>query len=160
MKTLPFRHWFYFRTGYGRYFAFLLGIGNMATLTYYLAIENSPALGTVFSSFTAYVAAVAVMAIPLFSLAGFLHMRKVPAYKSEAEVGAEAQPYHYKLTPGIAKECTAPLLLEMLVMLRKSASGEKLGKDDVARLQNLEKKFDVLVGGGSLPRPKKFDIIE
>lgn len=158
-KTLPFRSWFYFRTGYSQYFAFILAIVNMLTLTYYLAISNSPTLNSIFPSFTSYAIISIIIGIPILSFIGFLHMKRSPAFTSEQEVSAEANPYNYKLPPGLWKECIVPLLLELLILSKKNLNEEKSDSSDLMRLKELEKKFDLLAKGGSLPKPKKFDEI-
>ena len=43
-KNLGFRGWFYFRTGWSTYFAFIFAAINTLTVTYYLAIEQAPIL--------------------------------------------------------------------------------------------------------------------
>ena len=159
-KTLPFRSWYYFRTGYSQYFAFILGLGNMLTLTYYLAISNSPTLNTLFPSFTTYVIVTVIIGIPILSFVGFLHMKKSPAFTSEQEVSAEANPYNYKLPPGLWKECIAPLLLELLILSKKNLNDEQPNNADLTKLMELEKNFDLLSNGKSLPKPKKFDEIK
>ncbi len=159
-KTLPFRSWYYFRTGYSQYFAFILALGNMLTLTYYLAISNSPSLNSLFPSFTSYAIVSIIIGLPILSFIGFLHMKKSPAFTSEQEVSAEANPYNYKLPPGLWKECIVPLLLELLISSRRNLDDEKLDNDDLTRLKELEKKFDLLSNGGSLPKPKKFNEIQ
>ena len=159
-KTLPFRSWFYFRTGYSQYFAFLLSLGNMLTLTYYLAVTNSSTLNSLFPSFTSYAILFVIIILPILSFVGFLHMKKSLAYSSEQDVSAEAQPYNYKLPPGLWKECVTPLLLELLIISKKSINNEKSNDDDLKRLQALEKKFALLSDGGSLPKPDKFDEIK
>lgn len=159
-KTLPFRSWFYFRTGFSHYFAFLLSLGNMLTLTYYLAITDSPTLHSVFPSFQSYVILAIVVAVPILSFVGFLHMKKSLAFTSEQEVAAEAHPYNYKLPPGLWKECVTPLLFELLILSKKNVNKEKSSSDDLKRLQALEKKFALLSNGGSLPKPDKFDEIK
>ena len=50
-KNLSFRGWYYFRTGWSTYFAFILAAINTLTVTYFLAIENYPSLKLVFPSF-------------------------------------------------------------------------------------------------------------
>ena len=45
-KKLGFRAWFYLRTGYAQYFAFIFAAINTLTVTYFLAIENYPFLYT------------------------------------------------------------------------------------------------------------------
>ena len=54
IKNLPFRAWFYFRQGWGTYFAFILAAVNTLTITYYLAIEEAPILKELFPSFIFY----------------------------------------------------------------------------------------------------------
>lgn len=159
-KTLPFRSWFYFRTGYLQYFAFILSLGNMLVLTYYLAVTDSSTLSSLFPSFTSYAILFIIVLLPALSLVGFLHMKKSLAFTSERNIFAESHPYHYKLPPGLWKECVAPLLFELLIISKKNLSDEKSSDDDLKRLQALEKKFELLSNGGSLPKPDKFDEIK
>ncbi len=146
--------------GYAQYFAFLLSLGNMLTLTYYLAVANSSTLNSVFPSFTGYAILFVIIILPTLSFAGFLHMKKSLAYSSEVDVAAEANPYNYKLPPGLWKECVTPLLLELLIISKNNINDEKSNSGDLERLQALEKKFELLSNGGSLPKPDKFDEIK
>tara|TARA_B100000749_G_scaffold166733_1_gene128113 strand:+ start:57 stop:191 length:135 start_codon:yes stop_codon:yes gene_type:complete len=41
-KNLGFRGWFYFRTGWATYFAFMVAAVNALTVTFFLAIEKYP----------------------------------------------------------------------------------------------------------------------
>ena len=50
-KNKGFRGWFYFRTGWATYFAFIFAAVNSIIVTYYLAIENLPILKEVFPLF-------------------------------------------------------------------------------------------------------------
>jgi len=50
-KNLPLRAWFYFRTGWGTYFALLFSALNTLVVTYYLAIENYDFLLGTFPTF-------------------------------------------------------------------------------------------------------------
>lgn len=156
-KSLPFRAWYYFRMGYVQYFSFILAVANMFTITYYLAIEKNHTLEFIFPSFSSYVIISSVIGIPLLVLAGFLHMRRSRAFTSEVEIATESNPYNYKLTPGIQKEVYAPLLLQLLVLARKSTSSEKLSIDEIEQLKKLDEKLDYLAKGGMLDIPKKFD---
>lgn len=155
-KKLPFRSWYYFRIGYAQYFAFILALGNMFTITYYLVITNDPSFKIVFPSFSIYVIISSIIGIPLLMLVGYAHMKRSHAFSSEMDVTVESNPYSYKLAPGIMRECIAPLYLELLRLGRKSLSDEKLTDDELGRLQELEKKLDLLVKGGSLPKSKEF----
>ena len=100
-----------------------------------------------------------IIGVPLLILVGYAHMKRSHAFTSEMDISVESNPYSYKLTPGIQKECMAPLYLELLVLGRKSLSDEKLTEDELKKLQELEQKLDLIAKGGSLPRPKKIDEI-
>ena len=156
-KSIPFRSWFYFRTGYSQYFSFILAVANMFTITYYLAIEKNHTLEFIFPSFSSYIIISSIIGIPLLVLAGFLHMQRSRAFTSEIEITNESNPYNYKLTPGIQKEIFAPLLLQLLTLTRKSFSSEKLNIDEIDQLKKLDEKLDYLAKGGILEIPKKFD---
>jgi hypothetical protein len=151
-KKLPFRSWYYFRIGYAQYFAFILALGNMLTLTYYLVLTNEPSFKMLFPSFSIYVIVSSVIGVPLLMLVGFAHMKRSHAFTSEQDINMESNPYSYKLAPGIVKECMAPLYLELLRLGRKSLSDEKLTDTELTKLQDLEKKLDLIASGGSLPK--------
>ena len=48
-KNLTFRGWFYFRTGWATYFAFIVAAVNALTVTFFLAIDKYPTLSVIFS---------------------------------------------------------------------------------------------------------------
>jgi len=156
-KHLSFRLWFYFRTGYGQYFAFIIALFNMFTITYYLLLDNISSLDVIFPSFSSYVIISSIIGIPSLVILGFVHIRKSHAYKSEADITTESHPYMYKLLPGITAECLAPLYLELLRFGRKSLSNKKLTDDEIKKLHELETKLELISKGGSLTIPKKFD---
>ena len=156
-KSLKFRAWYYFRTGYTQYFVFIIAVLNMYTLTYYLAIEKTFALQSIIPSFSTYVIVSSIIGIPMLIILGFLHMRRSRAFSSEIQITSESNPYNYKLLPGIHKEVLAPLLLELLKLSRKSLSSENLNEKEVAQLKKLDEKLDLLAKRGELEMPKKFD---
>lgn len=155
-KKLHFRSWFYFRTGYTQYFAFVLAIANMLTTTYYLAIVKNPLLGNIFTSFSIYIIIFSVIGIPLLTIIGFIHMRRSFVYSSEQDILQESWPYNYYLLPGIQKEIVAPLLHDLLMLGRKSISDENITESETKKLNELQQKLEFLVSGGSLDMPKKF----
>jgi len=155
-KKLPFRAWFYFRMGYANYFAFIIGIGNMLTLTYYLAISDNPTFEAFFPSFSAYVIIFLIIGVPALAIFGYIHMKKSPAYSSEQEIAMESQPYHYKIPPGVWREIYAPFFLSLLILERKSITGEKISTEDLDLLNKIDKNLELLKEGQSLPKPKKF----
>ena len=72
-KNLGFRAWFYFRQGWSVYFAFIFAAINMLTVTYFLAIENYPALKEVFPSFGQYILITVIIGVPLLVSVGYAH---------------------------------------------------------------------------------------
>ena len=76
-KNPGFRAWFYFRQGWSVYFAFIFAAINMLTVTYFLAIENYPTLKEVFPSFEQYVLIAVVIGVPLLTLVGYAHYKKL-----------------------------------------------------------------------------------
>ena len=156
-RSIPFRSWFYFRTGYAEYYVFILGVLNTLTITFYLAVDNYPELGQIFPTFTSYVVIVSVVGFPLMILFGYMHMRRSSAYRSEVEVSIEANPYMYKLPPGIHREVLAPFFYETLGVLKKADAGEELSPEEIQSIKNLDKKLDFLAGGGILKKPSDFE---
>ena len=76
-QNLAFRSWFYFRTGWQTYFAFVLAAINTLTVTYFLAIENYPSLKTIFPSFEIYILIVVSIGIPLLVLIGYICLKDI-----------------------------------------------------------------------------------
>ena len=77
MKTnLGYRGWFYFRMGWSTYFVFILAAINTLTVTYFLAIDNYPALKAIFPSFEQYVVLIIGTGIPLLVMVGYAHYKK------------------------------------------------------------------------------------
>lgn len=155
-RSVPFRSWFYFRTGYSEYFIYIFGVLNTLTLTFYLAMDNYPELGSLFPSFVSYVATVSIVGFPLLVLIGYLHMRRTSAYRSEVEIVTETHPYMYRLPPGIHQEVIAPFFYEMIGILKKADAGETLTPEEIENLKNLDKKLKFLMDGGVLKRPDDF----
>ena len=91
--TKGFRAWYYFRMGWGYYFAFLFAAINTLTVTYFLAIENYPALEVIFPSFEIYIFVICSIGIPLLVGIGYAHFKRTKAYRSEAAIVAEANPF-------------------------------------------------------------------
>ena len=146
-KKLPFRAWFYFRQGWGTYFAFVLAAVNTLTVTYYLAIEKAPILKDIFPSFVFYMIFTISIGIPLLIFVGYLHYKKSPSFTSEADISVESFPYYYKLTPGFDKQVVFPLYMMMTKMMKKMSTGEKFTDDELKELDELQKKIDLLING-------------
>jgi hypothetical protein len=109
LTRLLFRSWYYFRIGYSTYLTFLLGFATTIVTVYYLAINNIPALKTIFTSFWLFTILSAAVGVPLSVLGGWLHLKRSQAYSSEVDIAVEANPYYFKIIPGKEKELQVPL---------------------------------------------------
>jgi hypothetical protein len=149
-KNLPYRSWFYFRTGWATYFAFIFSAINTLVVTYYLAIEKIPDLKEIFPSFTYYAIFMIGIGIPTLILFGYAHFKKSGAYRSEANIAAESNPYFYRLPPGYTIDVLFPLHLKMSELMMKIVSKETASKEEIEDLVKLQKKLEFLIKGGNL----------
>ena len=147
-KQRTFRFWFYFRQGWGIYFAFIFAAVNTMVTTYYLAIKNIPSLVEIFPSFIHYSLILASIGIPLLILIGWVHFRRSLAFSSELDVQYASNPYLYKAQPGWQIEVIFPLYLAMSKTMIKISNGDKLTEDEVNNLNLIQEKLEELLKGG------------
>ena len=146
-KVRPFRLWYYLRQGYGVYLVFIIGMVNLMTTTYYLAVKNIPYLLKLFPGFTEWILFLIVVGFPLSLGLGYWHMKRSGAQSSQLEVDTEINPYYYKLPPGFWKEVFSPLFLELLRTNIMILQKESLTDEDVKRLKEIEKNLSLLMKG-------------
>ena len=149
-----FRGWYYLRTGWATYFAFIFASVNTLVVTYYLAIEKIPDLQTIFPTFFSYVLILSVIGIPILIITGYMHFQKSHAYGSEAEIAAEQNPYFYKAAPGWVRDVQWPLFLKFSELLIKLTNNEKLTESELQEITELQKKISILMKGGSIGSPR------
>jgi len=147
-KIRAFRLWYYLRTGYQLYFAFVFAAINTMVITYFLAIERAPFLKEVFPSFAHYAVVLILIGLPVLIFTGFIHFKRIPAFKSEQEIAVESNPFIYKLPPGHAKVVAYPWQLLLSKIILKIANNEKISEHEIKQMKELQKKMDVLIGGG------------
>ena len=116
-----FRFWYYFRTGWSTYFAFILAAINTLTVTYFLAIENYPSLQAVFPSFEQYIVIISVVGVPILVAVGYMHFKRTQAFKSEIDVLIESNPYQRRNT--VNGELNLRLNLKIISAILKISSG-------------------------------------
>ena len=126
--NIGFRFWFYFRSGWSSYFAFILAALNTLTVTYYLAIEKYPVLQTIFPNFLQYVLIVISIGIPLLVLVGYSHWKRTPAYRSEADIWMESNPYQARM-------------LVNSEMILKQSKNESISDDELNEISDLQKQL-------------------
>ena len=134
-RNLVFRSWFYFRTGWQTYFAFILAAINTLTVTYFLAIENYPSLQTVFPSFEIYILITISIGIPLLVFIGYVHFKRSRSFKSEADVLIESNPYQRRNT--VNSEIILRLNLQLMSTLLKVAKKEDLSEEEIEEMTQL-----------------------
>jgi hypothetical protein len=142
--------------GYSTYLTFLLGYVSTLITVYYLAIKNMPSLLDVFPHFVPFAVLATVVGVPVAIALGWVHMKRSGLFSSEADISVEANPYQYKLAPGMSKEVMTPSTLMMLKMLRKIAETNGLLSDsEKAEMDDLEKKLLTLLDGGYVGLPRR-----
>ena len=139
-EKLPFRAWFYFRQGYGLYFAFLFAGINTLTLTYFLAIENYPILKEVFPTFPVYVIFLVVIGIPLLTFIGYVHFKRTPSYRSEATILIESNPFVRRTL--INSELTLEINQGLFALLLKMQKGEKINDETLEQMQKTQAEIN------------------
>jgi len=90
------RSWYYFRMGWSTYFAFIFAAINTLTVTFYLIVENYPALKSIFPTFEIYVGIFVLIGIPLLVAIGYAHFKRTKARKAEVDIELETDPYRLR----------------------------------------------------------------
>lgn len=159
MKTnLGFRSWFYFRMGYSTYFVFILAAINTLTVTYFLAIDNYPSLKEFFPSFEQYVVIIVCVGIPLLILVGYAHYKKTLAYKSEADVLIESNPYGRRDL--VNSEISLQLDLKLISLILKMSNGEKIDKNEIAEVEKLSHEISKFVNERNFKNDLDIDFVK
>ncbi len=135
-KSLPFRIWYYFRQGWTTYFAFVFAAINTLVVTYYLAIEKVPELQLIFPSFLQYVFILAFTGMPLLVIIGYVHFKRSPAYRAEADVGVEANPHTRRML--VNSETMLGLTLQLFGLLIKISNDEKLSDEEKKSISKIQ----------------------
>ena len=133
-ENFGFRSWFYFRMGWGTYFAFIFAAINTLTVTYYLAIERIPTLITIFPNFFQYILIISSIGVPLLIIVGYVHYKRTVAFKSEIDIVLESNPYQRRNVVNIS------LILESILktnqLLLKLSKNEKLSETEVGEINS------------------------
>lgn len=129
--------------GYASYFAFIFAAVNTLTVTYYLAVERYPTLGAIFPNFVQYVVIVAAIGIPLLILVGYSHFKKTQAYRSEAEISMESDPFRRRMV--INTEILVNLNLKLTQMILKLSQDEKLSSEELDKIKKTQQELSNFV---------------
>ena len=134
-----FRAWYYFRNGWSLYFAFIFAAVNTLTVTYFLAIENYPVLNALFPSFLHYILIMISIGIPILVGIGYLHFKKTIAYRTEAEVMYETNPFARRLS--VNSEIMLALNLELINMIIRLSDNNKLSKEEIDKTKKIQNEL-------------------
>jgi len=157
-KSPFFRAWFYFRNGWSMYFAFVFAAINTLTVTYYLAIDKIPFLLDLFPSFVHYVGGAVIIGIPILVGIGFVHFKRSPAYRSEATIGFEVNPYVRRNL--INSELNLELNLMILNLLSKLSNNEKLNEDELNKIQESRNILNDFIDKRSIKNNKDLEYLK
>ena len=138
-SSLGFRAWFYFRQGWGIYFAFILAALNTLTVTYFLAIENYPFLKTIFPSFEQYILIVVSIGVPLLIAIGYIHYKRTIAFKSEMDILVESNPYMRRTI--VNTEVNFMLTLQLANLLLSLSKNKKPTDEDIEKISQIQKEL-------------------
>jgi hypothetical protein len=138
-QNLGFRAWYYFRMGWGTYFAFVFAAINTLTVTYFLAIDNYPFLKEIFPSFIHYVIPIGLVGVPILMSIGYVHFKKSPSFRAESVVNIESDPF--QLRDIVNSEYNLILSLKILEMLNKISEKDKSNLSELEESQKLEKEL-------------------
>ena len=134
-KNIGFRSWFYFRTGWSMYFAFILSAVNTLTVTYYLAIERAQVLKDIFPSFLIYVVFFVLIGVPILITVGIIHFKKTSARKAEVDISIETNPYVIRNL--VNSELIINLNVRLARIILDSEQGKKIDEEDLKTLQEV-----------------------
>jgi hypothetical protein len=157
-KSPLFRAWFYFRNGWSLYFAFIFAAINTLTVTYYLAIDKIPFLFNLFPTFAHYIGATVSIGVPILVLIGFIHFKKSPAFRSDATIGFETNPFVRRNL--INSEINLELTLMMLDILSKLSDNEKLTEDELNKIQESRNILSDFIDKRSIKNNKDLEYLK
>ncbi len=138
-SSLTFRSWYYFRMGWATYFAFIFAAVNTLTVTYFLAIERYPFLTTIFPSFLQYIAIIVGIGIPILVIVGYVHYKRTLAFKSEADVMVESNPYQRRNV--VNNTISVEVAVKNMELLIKLTKQEKITEEEMNDLTKLYERY-------------------
>ena len=156
-KNLGFRSWYYFRTGWSTYFAFIFAALNTLPVTYFLAIENYPVLKEVFPTFTIYIIIIVGIGIPILVLVGYFHFKRTPSYRAEATVMYETNPFARRMF--VNSELNLQINQKLIDLILLISKNEKMSGDDISRVYEIQEKLNKFTEERTLSNKKDLNFM-
>ena len=155
-ESIGFRSWYYFRTGWSTYFAFILAAINTLTVTYFLAIDNYPVLNIIFPSFEFYILIITSIGVPLLIFIGYLHYKRTQAFKSEIDVLIETNPFLRRNAVNVDIILRSNIkLMELILKLSK----DTISEDELNDMKKIQNEVTDLIKNRSLFNSLDIDYI-
>ena len=148
-KNLGFRGWFYFRTGWTTYFAFIAAAINTLTVTFFLAIEKYPSLSVIFPTFFHYVMIVVVVGVPVLVLVGYVHFKRSKSFRAEADIQIETSPHIRRMLQNT--EILLPMYLKLTELMVKLSENKKLTDKELQEVSKLQKQLNKHIDKREIP---------
>ena len=139
-KNLGFRGWFYFRTGWATYFAFIVAAINALTVTFFLAIENYPSLNVIFPTFFHYIVIVVGVGVPVLVLVGYVHFKKSKSFRAEQDILIETSTHIRRILQNT--EVLLPSYLKITELMIKLSENKKLTDKELEEVSKLQKQLN------------------
>ena len=139
------------------YFAFIFAAINTLTVTYFLAIDNYPALKAIFPSFELYLFTMMAIGMPLLTIIGYTHYKRSPAYSSEAGIMLSANPYTRRAL--INSELNVELNIKISEILVKISNKEDT-KKEMLELKTIHDKINEFVNERKFSNNKDLDYLK
>ena len=139
-KNLGFRGWFYFRSGWATYFAFIVAAVNTLTVTFFLAIERYPALNIIFPTFLHYIVIVVGVGVPILVLVGYIHFKRSKSYRAEADNIIETHPHIRRILQNT--EVLLPSYVKLTELMTKLSENKKLTDEELKEVSKLQKQLN------------------
>ena len=139
-KNLGFRGWYYFRTGWATYFAFIVAAVNALTVTFFLAIEEYPSLSVIFPTFFHYVVIVVGIGVPMLILVGYVHYKKSKSFRAEQDVLIETSPHFRRILQNT--EVLLSSYLKLTELMIKLSENKKLTDKELKDVSQLQQKLN------------------
>ena len=139
-KNLGFRGWFYFRTGWATYFAFIAAAINTLTVTFFLAIEKYPLLSMIFPTFFHYVVIVVCIGVPVLVLVGYVHFKKSKSFRAEQDILIETSPHIRRILQNT--EVLLPSYLKIIELVVKLSENKKLTDKELEEVSKLQDQLN------------------
>jgi len=133
--------------GWSTYFAFILAAINTLTVTYFLAVDNYPALKIIFPSFEIYVLIIISIGVPLLIFVGYSHYKKTKAFRSEMDILVESNPFLRRTT------VNTDIILRFninLINLVLKLSKDTISEDELNDMKKIQKEITDLIKNRSL----------